>query len=102
MTSDKLLGAVAMCRGAGKLAIGFEAACKAVARGAPLVLLAGDAAPRTRAKIRALCGESTQIMPLGRAQSEIEQAVGRRFAVAAVCDASFARLIKQKLREENL
>lgn len=100
MTRDKLLGAVSMCRGAGKLAIGFDAALKAASKGAPLLLAASDAAERTVNNARAACGPQTEFAPIGRTQAEIEQATGRKFAVAAVCDESFARLIKQKIRED--
>jgi ribosomal protein L30E len=98
---DKLLSAVAMCRGAGKLSIGFDAACAAAQKGAPMVLVASDAAERTRKNIARCCGSATRLVELDRTQQEIEAVVGRKFAVAAVADGNFARLIGQNLVESG-
>lgn len=95
MKHDRLLSALAMSRGAGKLQIGFDAAAAAAEKGAPLVVLASDAAERTRRNLLRCCGEGTAVLELKRTKNDIEDAVGRRFAVAAVTDESFAKLIKQ-------
>lgn len=100
MDNDRVLGAVSLCRRAGKLALGFDNAVNAIQRGTWLVLLAQDASERTARNIRAMCGEATPVVALGRTQEQIEMATGRKFAVAAVCDENFARLISQKIREE--
>ena len=99
MNNDKLLGAVGMCRRAGKLSIGFDATVKSVLNGASLVITASDAAERTLKNINYSCAEFAEIVSLGRTQTEIEQATGRKFAVAAVCDDNFARLIQQNIKE---
>lgn len=95
MQMDRLLAAVAMSRGAGKLQIGFDAAEAAAKAGAPMVLVASDAAERTRRNIARSCGRRTTLLELGRTQQEIEAVVGRQFAVAAVTDPNFAQLIQQ-------
>ncbi len=97
MNSDKLLSAVSMARGAGKLKIGYDAAADAVLKGAPLVLLASDASDRTKTATERFCEDMTKIVYLPRTQEEIENTVGRRFAVAAVSDGNFAALIEKQL-----
>lgn len=101
MKSDRLLSALAMSRGAGKLQIGFDAAAAAAGAGAPLVVLADDIAPRTRRNITACCGEKTALLELGRSQQEIEAVVGRRFVVAAVTDDNFAKLVRQAAESDS-
>ena len=98
--NDKLLGAVGICRRAGKLAIGFDATVKAAEKGAPLIIAASDAAERTVRNAARECKEGTELVTLPRTMNEIEQAVGRKFAVAAVCDENFARLIQLNIKEE--
>ena len=106
MGQDKLLQAVSMCRGAGKLKIGFDATVQGIEKGAPLVLIAQDASDRTRRNIRRMCEDGfTQAVDIPRTQEDIEYTVGRRFAVAAVCDENFARLIERHIvdnEEANL
>lgn len=98
--NDRLLSAVALCRRAGKLAIGFDATRKALNQGAVLVLAASDAAARTVQNVQRACGAHTEILRLPRTQAQIEQATGRKFAVAAVCDPNLARLIQQNIKED--
>ncbi len=98
--NDRLLGAVSICRRAGKLAIGFDAARKALEGGAPLAVAASDAAERTLRGIKRACGAHAALVQLPRTQDEIERITGRRFAVAAVCDDNFARLIQLNIKEE--
>lgn len=100
MTKDKLLSAVSMARGAGRLKIGFDAAADAVLKGAPIVLLASDASDRTIRNILRICDENdAKAVELSRTQAEIEKTVGRKFAVAAVCDENFAVLIEKQIGE---
>jgi ribosomal protein L30E len=95
--SDGLLAALGLCRRAGRLAIGFDAAAAAAQKGAPMIVVAGDIAARTRRNIELKCQKGTRIVELGRGQRDIEAALGRRFVVAAVCDKSFARLVEKNL-----
>ncbi len=97
MNSDRLLSAVSMARGAGKLKIGYDATADAVIKGAPLVIIASDASERTRTAVERFCEDMTTLVELSRTQEEIENSVGRRFAVAAVCDENFAALIEKQL-----
>ncbi|MEA5049869.1 MAG: 50S ribosomal protein L7ae [Oscillospiraceae bacterium] len=93
MENDRLLAALGLCRKAGKLKMGFDAAAGAAGRGAPLVVTASDIADRTKRNITRVCGETVKILPIDRTSGQIEQAVGKRFVVAAVDDANLAQLI---------
>ncbi|MDO4566957.1 MAG: ribosomal L7Ae/L30e/S12e/Gadd45 family protein [Oscillospiraceae bacterium] len=93
MGEERLLGALALCRKAGKLAIGFDAALKALKKGACLAVTAKDISPNTLKKFRSACGEA-RVLALESTQEEIERVVGRRFALAAVCDEGLARLVE--------
>lgn len=95
MGEDRLLGALALCRKAGALAIGFDAAARALAKGAPLGVWASDISPGSLKRFLRTRGEGERIIPLARTQDEIEQAVGRRFALAAVCDDKLAALVER-------
>lgn len=92
---DKLLSALAMSRGAGKLQIGFDASAAAAQKGAPLIVLASDIAQRTKRNILQCCTDGTTVLQLHQSQRDIEAVVGRRFVVAAVTDSNFAQLIQQ-------
>lgn len=96
--NDKLLSALGMCRRAGKLKIGFDAAAAAADKNAPMVVVASDIAERTRKNIELKCVGLTKLVEIGRTQQEIENVVGRKFVVAAVCDENFARLIEDNIR----
>ena len=93
--SGSLLSAVGMSRKAGRLAPGFDACCIAVEKGAPLVIVASDAAPRTLRNIKEKCGGRTRILITEYTREQFESVLGKQMAVAAVTDENFARLIEQ-------
>ena len=95
--SERLLSALSMARGAGKLSIGYDASREAVEAGAPLAVLAADASPRTAAGVRAFCEGRCPLVRLAETQDDIAAKFGRRFAVAAVTDGSFAALVRKNL-----
>ena len=99
--NNKLLSALGLCRRAGKLQVGFDAAAGALDKGAPMIVLSCDIAQRTRRNITEKCRASTRIVELSHTQHEFEAAVGKRFVVAAVCDENFARLIEDCLKKAN-
>lgn len=94
--NDKLLSAMSMARGAGKLKIGFDAAKEAAENGAPLVLLASDVSDRTRRETLRFCGDKVETLETELTQDEIKDKFGWRFGVVAVTDSNFAKLIKQQ------
>ena len=95
MSGDALLSAIGLCRRAGMLALGFDASCVAVRKGAPLVIVASDAAQRTVRNIRLQCGPGTRILETNRTREQLGSVVGKEMAVAAITDKNFARLIQE-------
>lgn len=98
MKNEKLLSAMSMARGAGKLKIGYDAAKDAVHAGASLVLTASDISDRTRQSVERFCADSCEIMETELTQDEISDKFGWRFGVAAVTDHNFAKLIKKAIQ----
>lgn len=99
--NDKLLSALSMARGAGKLKIGFDACRDAVMSGAPMAVIASDVSERTASAVHRFCEGLCSVVTLDETQSEIEMKFGRRFGVAAVTDGNFASLIRKNLRPEQ-
>lgn len=98
MQRDKLLGALGLCRRAGRLAMGAEQVLETAARGrAQLVLLAADASERTVRRIGESCEGLCPVRRIHLAQAELS-ALGRRpVAVLAVTDQNLARLCQSCL-----
>ena len=93
--SDKLLSALSMARGAGKLKIGLEASKDAVGQGAPLVVITGDTSERTQKSIRECCTDRTEVIMLRETQQDIADKFGWKFGVAAITDNNFAELVRR-------
>ncbi|MBR4798268.1 MAG: hypothetical protein IK029_00110 [Oscillospiraceae bacterium] len=98
MNKEKLLSAISMARGAGKLKIGFDAAKSAAAAGAPIVLIASDISDRTRQAVERFCGDGCEIVRTELTQDDISDKFGWRFGVAAVTDNNFAKLINKAIQ----
>ena len=96
---SKLLGALSLCRKAGKLRMGMDSACGEVAAGGPaLVLMTDDLAQRSREKVERICadyGVPARILPFG--MDALLQISKKRCGIFAVCDSGFAKLILQRL-----
>lgn len=93
--SEKLLSALSMARGAGKLKIGLEASKEAAAGGAPLVVVASDTSERTQRSIIECCTENTEVIMLRETQQNIADKFGWKFGVAAITDNNFADLVRR-------
>lgn len=100
--SEKVLSALSMARGAGKLKIGFEAAKDAVFAGAPLAVVTADLSPRSLRGVQRFCEEGyAELLQLNATQDSIAAKFGWRFGVAAVTDENFAALVKQQAQRER-
>ena len=96
---DKLLGALSLCRKAGKLVMGFDPVAESVAKGnAQLVLLAADLAPGSRKKALRFC-EGAGLAPreLPFTQQELLAVTPKRTGVFAVIDTGLAQLVERQL-----
>ena len=96
---DGLLFALSLCRKAGKLAVGHDAVIEQIERGAAAAaLVASDASDRTRAEIKRACERhGVTCCELPRTMAQLEQAIGRRTAAAAVTDRELAALIRKNI-----
>lgn len=97
--TERLLGALGLCRRAGGLLAGFDAVCGAARQGkAALVLLAHDAAERTGRNVRLACRDRCDVAELTLSQAEIARIAGKRAAVLAVNTKELAALCKSAMR----
>ena len=96
---DKLLGALSLCRKAGKLVMGFDPVAESAAKGkAQLVLLAADLAEGSRKKALRFCdaaGLEPRALPL--TQQELLAVTPKRTRVIAVIDKGLAQLVERQL-----
>lgn len=96
--SNGLLGALGLCRKAGKLLHGYDRVEEAVLRGkVSLVLLASDASPRTKQHMKDTCEGlvACEVMPLETVSLAV--LTPRPAAVFAVTDENLARLCAKQL-----
>ena len=96
---NKLMGALSLCRKAGKLTMGFDPVAESVAKGkAQLVLLAADLAEGSRKKALRFCdaaGLEPRALPL--TQQELLAVTPKRTGVFAVIDKGLAQLVERQL-----
>lgn len=96
---DKLLGAISLCRKAGKLTMGADAAAEQTDKGAArLVVLAKDIAARSERQIRFVCERKRiDALKLPLTMEELSGVAGRICGIYAVCDPGFAGMIRKQL-----
>ena len=97
---DKLLGALSLCRKAGRLAMGFDPAAESMAKGkAQLVLFAADLAPGSEKKARRLCGAAgvpARVLPF--TQQQLLAVMPKKVGVFAVTEPGLAKLVESRLQ----
>ncbi|MDL2294518.1 ribosomal L7Ae/L30e/S12e/Gadd45 family protein [Ruminococcaceae bacterium OttesenSCG-928-D13] len=94
--TDKLLGALGLCRRAGALAAGFDVVCEAAQGGkAELVLLAADASERTRRKVTEACLGRCKLIETDITQQALAGLLSKPTAVLAVTDKNLAALCRK-------
>lgn len=103
MKRDSLLFSLALCRKAGKLAIGFDAAEAAVksktAFGVVVALDASDRTARTAERFSEM--GDVPFYRINRTQAQIGEGVGRPFAVAAVTGHDLCDLVIKNIKQES-
>lgn len=99
--SRKWISLLTICRKAGRLVMGFDPAKEEIqARRAKGVFVTKDASEKTKKEMRFFCdsrGVPLREVPL--TMSDIQQAVGRKAGVLAVCDAGFAGKLMELAEE---
>ena len=101
---EKLLRAIGLCRKAGKLLIGTDAVCEALAgRQKPFaVFAAADNAENTEKKLRDKCRfYRTELILLPVSGEDLAHAIGKkaRCAAVAVTDENLCRLVRSTLTD---
>lgn len=104
--AGRLAGAIGLCRKAGKLIIGTESVCEAVAGGKKpcAVLLANDNAPNTDRKVRNKCAYyGVRLLQLPLDGETLAHAVGKtsHTAAVAVTDGNMLRLVGGLIGQET-
>lgn len=101
METDKLLGALGLCRRAGALTAGFDAVKDAILAGrAYLVLVAQDASEGNVRRIRWMCdevGDGCAVCQLPLTKQDLAAILHKAVGVLAVTDENLAVLCRAKL-----
>ncbi len=101
--NEKIMGFLGLCRRAGKLACGHDAAKEAVTKEkAELVFLAKDASDRQKREMTHLCSlgdRGISVIVTGLTMAEFDFGIGKRAGVYAVTDKGFANKLIDMFRE---
>lgn len=90
-SQQKIINLITICRRAGKLETGFDASKNSVSDGrACCILVSADISKNTLKKIMNICGTAVKVIQLDIDSDMLEIYLGRKTAVASVCDRGFA------------
>lgn len=91
--NKKLIDLLTVCRKAGRMVMGFDAAKEAVLDGkASSVLLAEDISPKTEKEIRFFADKGNiPAAKTGYTQNDFYIGIGKKVGVIAVCDDGFSK-----------
>lgn len=96
--TERLMGALGMCRKAGKLTMGFDAAVESVMKGKSyLVLLTSDLSPRTEHRAREACEGLVPCLSMPLSQTDLLGVAPKPTGVFSVLDENFAKLCEKHL-----
>lgn len=100
--SNKLLSLLGLCRKAGMLAIGHDAAKEALrSKKAFLCLLASDVSDRLKKEAQTICTD-IPVIYLDISMTELGAAIGKKAGMLAIKDQGFAQLITKETTKEGL
>lgn len=103
MNKDGLIFALALCRKAGALAVGFDSAISAAnGKRAYMLIVASDASERTAQQAKR-AGEQNNlpVYTLPKTMKELEAGTGRSFAIAAVTGKNQAALVEKNIKQQT-
>lgn len=111
MTDEKdLLGAIGLCRGAGKAVVGVPMVCELLRKQRKggrndeiMVIEASDTSENTSKRLRDKCSHyNTEHIKINSSCEELGRALGKSaVAAVAVTDGNFCRLIRKKLSKNG-
>lgn len=99
--NERLLGFLGLCRRAGAVTPGFDAAMEKVKVGAAcLVLLAQDCSPKTKKETEFFCKEHIPVLTLPVKMDDMVYIFKKRVAVLAVLDTNFAKKLQTLTQQQ--
>jgi ribosomal protein L7Ae-like RNA K-turn-binding protein len=102
MNETKFSGLLGICRKAGKMSVGHDAAKDSIRNNrAFLCILAADASERLGREFGSLCGERTPVLKAPFMIEQFEKIIGLKAAVITVDDEGFATKL-MTYREDNV
>ncbi len=103
MTNDRILQLLGLCRRAGRLKLGSDAAVSSAAQGeARLLLCAEDISENTRKKIKSAADMyGVKFFTLNRTKDSLSAALGKFCTVVAVNDSGFAKKLIGYIQTES-
>lgn len=102
MNNDKLLSFLGLCRRAGKMTIGNDAAVDAITNGeSSLILLVSDISPRTEKSVTEVAeSNNIKVVKLTHNKEQVSNSLGKLTAVISINDTGFAKKIVQLTANE--
>ena len=99
--NERLTGFLGLCRRAGAVTPGFDAAMEKVKGGAAvLVLVAQDCSPKTKKEAEFFCKEHVPVMTLPLSMDDMVHIFRKRVAVLAVLDTNFAKKLQTLIQQQ--
>lgn len=104
VTQRKVLGFISLCRRAGRLTTGMDAAVEKAEKGekgeAHLLLLAQDLSPRSAARLRQKLPD-IPVISLPCTMQTLSRYTGKNTGILAVCDENFAGGIRAMMSDDE-
>lgn len=102
VTQRKVLGFISLCRRAGRLTTGMDAAVEKAEKGeAHLLLLARDLSPRSAERLRARLPRELSVISLPCTMQTLSRYTGKNTGILAVCDENFAGGIRAMMSDDE-
>ena len=99
----KLLSFLGLCRRAGRLSLGYDAAVSAMEGGqSKLILFCPDLSARSRRGIlQTASAYEVEALELSESMQEIESALGKRAGIVSINDCGFAKKTRMLITEDR-
>ena len=100
VTQRKVLGFISLCRRAGRLTTGMDAAVEKAEKGEAHLLLAQDLSPRSAARLRQKLPD-IPVISLPCTMQTLSRYTGKNTGILAVCDENFAGGIRAMMSDDE-
>lgn len=101
--NDPILSAISLCKKAGKLLLGFDVVKEAAEKGTgKLLVMTADLSPKTQKEVVFLAEKyHVPSCTIPQTMDDIQNSVGKRSGVLAICDQGFAGLLRKHLPQAD-